>query len=513
MEENLLASLKTGTARIRRLVVELLLHENHIINKYDLDEVASQLAITTDASGNDEIRIDVIKLIRSAFTPKGGGTRAFEYNIALAELGITGTRKDYILYVNKERKNKTSPWRISIGLFAIVADARSAPVVRWQIDGLRKEDKDELINELVTRSKTTTTNATNQPLEWQSSEALDAALKRNRELENELQIMQAKFESLQTDRDKLNEELKNSKRPSSASGEKQGHPKRTNNNGDPMDIDEDTEETPRSEEKPTTLYYVLDGQGGELEMKTDENIDLEDLEANITRDHLTAEDIMSEKAKKRTETYSFTRVNGVDSISPNGVTPVMTCYLSRLKNQAQKVSDLKNMFKKKQCAFTATMMRYIIAARIMCAMSDQTVAMMTFMVIKVMNDHFELGLTNDEIGNGTACGSTYANYEAKVAVECQMAVLEEMKKVEFWAMGQDAGNKKGMEHLIKVITYPIFDKNGNVIAYGRFCLDMDVSGKTSDEVAAAIIKTIERFQKHVEGKSCLDIVFDLSFCL
>ena len=166
MEENLVASLKTGTARIRRLVVELLLHENHIINKYDLDEVASQLAITTDASGNDEIRIDVIKLIRSAFTPKGGGTRAFEYNIALAELGITGTRKDYILYVNKERKNKTSPWRISIGLFAIIADARSAPVVRWQIDGLRKEDKDEFINELVTRSKTTTTNATNQPLEW-----------------------------------------------------------------------------------------------------------------------------------------------------------------------------------------------------------------------------------------------------------------------------------------------------------------------------------------------------------
>jgi len=260
MEENLVASLKTGTARIRRLVVELLLHENHIINKYDLDEVASQLAITIDASGNDEIRVDVIKLVRSAFTPKGGGTRAFEYNIALAELGITGTRKDYILYVNKERKNKTSPWRISIGLFAIIDDARSAPVVRWQIDGLRKEDKDELINDLVTRSKTTTTNATNQPLEWQSSEALDAALKRNRELENELQIMQAKFESLQTDRDKLNEELKNSKRPSSASGEKQGHPKRTNNNGDPMDIDEDEETS------TIQLFYIFKGQAGEEQL-------------------------------------------------------------------------------------------------------------------------------------------------------------------------------------------------------------------------------------------------------
>ena len=481
------------TQKITRQFIAKLASTTWLRNRlFRSEDFGFMLALAAGVANNDDITVDPVSLAALAFAV---GSENYEHNLSYKENNFEdcydgGEDDDCILHVQRIKRTDGDRKRITtIGCFDSVEMARNANVESVDL-GISEGDVAALVADFVNQSK--------------------------RKRKSSDDKLQEKIKQLEDTNSALKEEINQlKKRPLSASTKKQvqPQPKRsqqpkttntTNDNSDPMDIDED------AEEKPTTLYYVLNGEGGELEMKTDDNIDLEDLKANITRDHLTAGDIMSEKAKKRTETYSFTRVNGVDSISPNGVTPVMTCYLSRLQNQAQKVKDIKDMFKKKQCAFTATMMRYIIAARIMYAMSDQTVAMMTFMVIKVMNDHFGLGLTNDEIGNGTACGSTYANYEAKVAVECQMAVLEEMKKVEFWAMGQDAGNKKGMEHLIKVITYPIFDKNSNVIAYGRFCLDMDVSGKTSDEVAAAIIKTIERFQKHVEGTSCPDIVFDLS---
>ena len=140
MAENLAAALKTGHARIRRIVVNTLLHDNHNCTKYNLDEVASQLAIATDASGNENIKVDVIKLVRSAFTPKGGAG-AFEYNIVLAEFGITDSTRNFILYVKKERLTRTSPWRMIIGLFVDLDDARRASIDRWRIDGLSVSDE------------------------------------------------------------------------------------------------------------------------------------------------------------------------------------------------------------------------------------------------------------------------------------------------------------------------------------------------------------------------------------
>ena len=502
MEENLAASLKTGTARIRRLVFNVLLHDNHNCTKYDLDEVASQLAIATNASGNEEIKVDVIKLVRSAFTPKGGGG-AFEYNIALAEFGITDRRRNFILYVKKERLTRTSPWRMIIGLFVDLDDARRASIDRWRIDGLSYEDKVELVNELVTKSKTTTTNATNQPLEWQSSEALDAALKRNRELENELQIMQAKFESLQTDRDKLNEELlKVSKRPSSASAEKQGHPKRTKDR-DPMDIDEDEETS------TIQLFYIFKGQAGEVQigLDNDATITTAALKANIITEHLTSDELVHEG---RATTYEVQRINKVDVLVPSGVSAVMNSHLSMWQNKAKKIDKFIKLFSKEKSVLPPEIMRIFTSFSMHnSGGSDQATTELFYASMKMINAYLELGLTNEQIGKGCFCQTTLASSEYELAAHSTLLVAEELKDVKYIAVSQDGGNKKGDEYLAIVITYPVVNEDGS-LGFQRICLDCVPCGKKKDEIVEAIDISLRRLYRYTDGKFTFSYVLQMS---
>lgn len=280
-------------------------------------------------------------------------------------------------------------------------------------------------------------------------------------------------------------------------------PKRPNRNGDPMDVESSAS---------VEVTYIIGGEGGQINVDEHSSLSLVDLKANLSRDHLTLEDIqMDEKQKERATTYSFSRVNGVDIPTPNGVTPMMNNKISELRNKAKKIKDLMDLFNGKQMKLPRWMMRRIVAFRVFHAMPDAAVSLMFFLCFSMINNYLQLGLTNEQIANGTPSESTLANYETKTAAECQMAVFDEMKNVKFFALGQDAGNKgtktKNLEHLIKVIHYPVFDEKGNVVAYGRFCLDVDVTGKTGIEVAQAIITTIKRFQEHVDGKNSFCHIF------
>ena len=58
----------------------------------------------------------------------------------------------------------------------------------------------------------------------------------------------------------------------------------------------------------------------------------------------------------------------------------------------------------------------------------------------------------------------------------------------------DAGNKSGLEHLAKVISWASLDDEGNRLIR-HFCLDGDVSGKRAQDVAGAIVKSIKTLWK------------------
>jgi len=490
---------KKENAIIRRIVVTHLDTRDHRDKLYLLDDVATLFGLAVNCSG------DITKIVRAAFAELAGGKGGYTYNVPLEDMELSS---ESILYSMRSRPTPTSPWNVVVGCFAKETleelKEEEEVIVPNRINiGLHKDAIDELVAALEKKSNGKTSSAADDV------EVLERALEvleRNKILEKELERVKAKLEELEGAASldgTLEENESIQKRPYSPSNEQGTQPKRPNRNGDQMDVESSAS---------VEVTYLIGGEGGMVKVNEHSSLSLIDFKANISREHLTFEDIqMDEKQKKRATTYSFSRVNGVDIPTPNGVTPMMNNKISELRNKAKKIKDLMDLFNGKQMKLPRWMMRRIVAFRVFHAMPDAAVSLMFFLCFSMINNYLQLGLTNEQIANGTPSESTLANYETKTAAECQMAVFEEMKNVKYFALGQDAGNKgtktKNLEHLIKVIHYPVFDEKGNVVAYGRFCLDVDVTGKTGIEVAQAIITTIKQFQEHVDGKNSFCHIF------
>ena len=66
-----------------------------------------------------------------------------------------------------------------------------------------------------------------------------------------------------------------------------------------------------------------------------------------------------------------------------------------------------------------------------------------------------------------------------------LMVANEMKEWQCYSLGQDAGHRAELEHLVKMISYPPKDKNGD-LRIKNFCFDITSCGKTIEEVADGI---------------------------
>ena len=479
---------KKENAIIRRIVVTHLDTRDHRDKLYLLDDVATLFGLAVNCSG------DITKIVRAAFAELAGGKGGYTYNVPLEDMALSSKS---ILYSMRSRPTPNSPWNVVVGCFAketleeLKEEAEAEVIVPNRINiGLHEDASDKLAAALEKKPNGKTSAAADDV-----EDSLNEVLERNNALEKELERVKAKLEELEGAASldsTLEENESNPKRPYSPSNEQGTQPKRLNRNGDLMDAESSAS---------VEVTYLIGGEGGMINVNEHSSLSLIDFKANISREHLTFEDIqMDEKQKERATTYSFSRVNGVDIPTPNGVTPMMNNKISELRNKAKKIKDLTER---------------IVAFRVFHAMPDAAVSLMFFLCFSMINNYLQLGLTNEQIANGTPSESTLANYEPKIAAESQMAVFDEMKNVKYFALGQDAGNKgtktKNLEHLIKVIHYPVFDENGNVVAYGRFCLDVDVTGKTGKEVAQAIITTIKQFQEHVDGKNSFCHIFHVLY--
>ena len=75
------------------------------------------------------------------------------------------------------------------------------------------------------------------------------------------------------------------------------------------------------------------------------------------------------------------------------------------------------------------------------------------------------GVTNKQLVNETPCQTTFLNAEYMCSAKCLLMVANEMKECKYYALSQDAGHRQGLEHLVKMISYP--SKNAMAILESR----------------------------------------------
>ena len=145
-----------------------------------------------------------------------------------------------------------------------------------------------------------------------------------------------------------------------------------------------------------------------------------------------------------------------------------------------------------------------------CGGSDQATALLFAAAWKVIFIELDLSITNEQLGKGTPCQSTLINAEYRSAGECLMLVADEMKGCKYYSLSQDAGHRGGLDHLIKMISYAIRGDDG-VLQIKSFCLDIDTCGKTAEEVANGIDKSIKRLGRLAPAK-CISLTGDAGGC-
>ena len=133
--------------------------------------------------------------------------------------------------------------------------------------------------------------------------------------------------------------------------------------------------------------------------------------------------------------------------------------------------------------------------------SDESSQIALACAFKVVFMEMGLNVTNEQIARGTPCQTTLANHEFRVASECLMLVAREMNEsgVKHYALSQDGGNKKGLEHLVKMVSYLSKDDEGRRRII-NFCLDIDTCGKTRDAIVAGITQSLSRLNKLVTAR-------------
>ena len=460
------------TQKVTRRIIAKLASTNWFRNRrFRSEDIGHLLALAAGAANNDDITIDPVSLAASAFAVGSGNYEHYlSYELNNFEKGYDGDEDDEcILHVQRIKRTDGDRKRITtIGCFDSVEKARSANVDTLEL-GLSKDDVDILVADLVDQSRKKKT----------SDDKLNAALEKVKQLQNENSLLKEEITQLK-------------KRPSSASAEKHGHPKRTKDR-DPMDIDEDEETS------TIQLFYIFKGQAGEVQigLDNDATVSTAALKANIITEHLTSDELVN---KGRATTYEVQRINKVDVLVPNGVSVVLSHHLSMWQNKAKKIDKFIKLFSKEKSVLPPEIMRIFTSFSMHnSGGSDQATTELFFASIKMINAYLELGLTNEQIGKGCFCQTTLANSEYELAAHSTLSVAEELKDVKYIAVSQDGGNKKGDEYLAIVITYPVVNDDGS-LGFQRICLDCVPCGKKKDEIVEAIDISLRRLYRYTDGK-------------
>ena len=91
--------------------------------------------------------------------------------------------------------------------------------------------------------------------------------------------------------------------------------------------------------------------------------------------------------------------------------------------------------------------------------------------------------------------TTIARMEVRLAVECLIGVFWEMKEAGVTDLGltTDHGHRKGQDHLVKLLSYPVKRDDDGRLTINFLCLNIDSAGHTTEEASHAISEDVKFF--------------------
>ena len=176
-------------------------------------------------------------------------------------------------------------------------------------------------------------------------------------------------------------------------------------------------------------------------------------------------------------------------------------HLSILKKKADGVDKLLGKFKKERCTFDETTQEILSAYSVAATgASDWGKQSLICGAFKAALHIMGLEVDADQLAKGMPSTGALASWEFGLAAGGMASVLHaiELDAQRLKSKGlklricliTDHGNRKGVDHLVKVIMWATQDAKNGKRSIRRFNLDIDEAGHKAEEVCAAIEKSL-----------------------
>ena len=168
---------------------------------------------------------------------------------------------------------------------------------------------------------------------------------------------------------------------------------------------------------------------------------------------------------------------------------------NKKKQGEQLVKKLTKLFNKKISRWDSEAQRVFTALNTFgYGCSDEGSASIISGTLAALFKILKIEISGDQIANAVPSRRTIGRMEIRLAAECLFGLLWEMKEAGVTDVGitTDHGHRKGQDHLVKLLSFPVKKDDGN-LSINFLCLNIDSAGHSTAEASDAISKDMKWF--------------------
>ena len=493
-----------------RLTVASVL-KKHSGELYTANDLVDTISIAADLDGNENIY--------------GNGT--LSTNLLLKAFAFDGEKEYHLVYDGLKRDNKSVfpndthvlyvrlPLRSGdtavFGRFDSFEDGQDATDVRFNADLLDADIKQNLITCLELESKPKPSKKKKKSVgetgTTKKQRTQPSLGEQKKDCQAEIEEAEAALEKARAKMTELRLVEVNNQLAAQSSSQPSSQPRAETNGGGEEDADEEDEEdeegndaatgpitsSPVEGDRPTQVIYTFGGRAGMLDIDPDSELG-KVIEENLHP--LSYEDTDSARRRRLNKTYTLNDYGAVEYWTPAGITGYSNNNLSRLRKDAGIWRRMRARFDGLKSTFSWSFMRRLTEGGLHnMGGSDEGMEGIVNGTFLGLRDDLDLPLTDRQIALATPSRRSIARSEHRLAAECLVYTVEQIKKdnATWVALLVDHGKRNGKDHFVKIIVWAGKDEYGNRVLK-HFCLDIDTSGHSSKDCADAIKDSIEKLR-------------------
>ena len=273
-----------------------------------------------------------------------------------------------------------------------------------------------------------------------------------------------------------------------------------------------TKKKAEDKDNENTIHYYYANRIGKTDIHS--SLIVEDLIKGFMGEEMMEETIVENGTvkRRRTNILKIDYGEGKACWVPASHTILIKNQVDQRTKNNEIITRLKDLFGGEICRWNSKAQRIFTALNTFgYGCSDEgTIGIITG-TIATLFKILDINIPATQITNSVPSRTTLARMEVRLAVDCLFGEFFKMKEADVESLGitTDHGHRKGQDHLVKLLSYPVKKDDGS-LSVNFLCLNVDSAGHSAIEASYAISKDVtfilDILSKYVGRKVGLTVI-------